>query len=419
MVNDEPGYGGVTTNGTHKVADDEQSTPTSRAPRFQSGQSVDERLDALREAIRTWDWRTASVEAGPPSSGNTAQTVSGLTTPPSDTASEDAEPPRFGSLLMRGASDDRQAVLDPALYPVTGPRLPEDPAAGSQDFLVEPIPRPASGGEPAADSESPPAFTADPPMHEDPTGVTQTVVLEPTPTPTTLHPAFPGDEQEPSRDQGPSHDAVPSQEQVEAPTRRSESRRGPIGRLWSHRAIKVAVLCLAAVLAVILIIWGIRLAHKGSGSPSLPPPSTAAQHSTSQATQAPVAPIDSAQLAQYEQYASGLQKANMTATNGFIGAGSTPTVAQLTPVVAAYRTALNLYDFQLHFIQWPASMQNAIQVDHAQFTALDSFLQAFSLVNPTGTGTWLSNLRSRISTTEAADNQVRKDLGLPSSSSFP
>jgi hypothetical protein len=181
----------------------------------------------------------------------------------------------------------------------------------------------------------------------------------------------------------------------------------------------VAVLCLAAVLAVILIIWGIRLAHKGSGSPSLPPPSTAAQHSTSQATQAPVAPIDSAQLAQYEQYASGLQKANMTATNGFIGAGSTPTVAQLTPVVAAYRTALNLYDFQLHFIQWPASMQNAIQVDHAQFTALDSFLQAFSLVSPTGTGTWLSNLRSRISTTEAADNQVRKDLGLPSSSSFP
>jgi hypothetical protein len=132
-----------------------------------------------------------------------------------------------------------------------------------------------------------------------------------------------------------------------------------------------------------------------------------------------VAPIDSAQLAQFEQYAAGMTKANTQATNGFISAGSTPTTAQLTPVVAAYVTAVNLYGFQLHFIQWPASMQNAIAVDIAQLNALKSFAQSFSLVSGTGTSAWLSNLRARAITTQAADNQVRRDLGLANSSSFP
>lgn len=132
-----------------------------------------------------------------------------------------------------------------------------------------------------------------------------------------------------------------------------------------------------------------------------------------------VAPIPAAQLTKYEQYAQALQTANDTATKGFVGAGSTPTPAQIGAVVAPYWTALNLYDFQLHFIQWPASMQTAIAVDHAQLKSLMSFLKSISLVSPTGMNLWLSDLHNRTNTTQTADNQIRQDLGLPSSSSFP
>ena len=132
-----------------------------------------------------------------------------------------------------------------------------------------------------------------------------------------------------------------------------------------------------------------------------------------------VAPIPAAQLINYEQYAQALQTANDTATKGFVGAGSTSTPAQIAAVVTPYWTALNLYDFQLHFIQWPASMQTAIAVDHAQLKSLMSFLKSISLVGPTGMNLWLSDLHNRTNTTQTADNQIRQDLGLPSSSSFP
>jgi hypothetical protein len=178
------------------------------------------------------------------------------------------------------------------------------------------------------------------------------------------------------------------------------------------------VLGLAGVVAVVLIIWGLRIATKSpsSGAP-LPTTTTSspAQHTPQ------VAPISAAQMTLYDGYAAGLKNGNEAATRGFVGVGSThvPTQTQLAGVVTSYWVAVNLYDFQLHFIQWPASMQTAIAVDHAQFTALKSFLQSFNIAAPTGMNAWLAQLHDRTRTTETADNQIRKDLGLPSSSSFP
>ena len=48
-----------------------------------------------------------------------------------------------------------------------------------------------------------------------------------------------------------------------------------------------------------------------------------------------------------------------------------------------------------------------------------SFLQSISFVSPTGMSTWLSQMHTRTGTAQTADNQIRQDLGLPSSSSFP
>ena len=178
------------------------------------------------------------------------------------------------------------------------------------------------------------------------------------------------------------------------------------------------MLVLAGAVAVVLIIWGLRIATK---SPSSGAPLTTTT-TFSPAHHAPLAaPISTAQLTQYEGYAAGLKKANEAATKGLVGVGSThsPTQTQAAGVVTSYGVALNLYDFQLHFIQWPTSMQTAIALDHAQFKALMSFLQSFNTVAPTGMSAWLTQLHDRTGTTETADNQIRTDLGLPSSSSFP
>lgn len=190
-------------------------------------------------------------------------------------------------------------------------------------------------------------------------------------------------------------------------------------RSRGRKRIKVLVGTLVGILVVVGIVAGIRLATKNSNSDAstgtgTTQPSTAARH---QPPKPP--PIDAAQLAKYEGYAAGLQTANRTATKGFLAAGTTPTQAQVATVVTSYRTALNLYDFQLHFIQWPASMQTEIATDHSQLQNLMSFLQSFSSISPTGVGAWLSQLHNRTSTTETADNLVRNDLGLSSSSTWP
>ena len=250
------------------------------------------------------------------------------------------------------------------------------------------------------------------PLTHDPSPVrgphdTQPVVIEPLPLQVTAEPSAP---EKPEI-------AIDGAISSPAPRRRAKARTGPIARLWAHPRTKLAAWCLAAVVAVFLIISGIRLVSK---NPNLVPPSTTVTTATSHVHHtAFVAPISAAQLTQYEQYAQGLQKANAVASNGFVSAGRTPTTTQLTVVATPYRSSLNLYDFQLNFIQWPASMQTAIELDHTQLKALMSFLPSISAVSPTGVSAWLSQLHSRIRLAQTADDQVREDLGLPISTSFP
>ena len=64
-------------------------------------------------------------------------------------------------------------------------------------------------------------------------------------------------------------------------------------------------------------------------------------------------------------------------------------------------------------------MANDVKVDAAQLIALASFLQVVTSPNTPTMGPWLSQLHNRTATAESADNQVRHDLGLPPSTSFP
>jgi len=373
-MNDQPGHGGVTTNGTSTVTDAESLNPTYERPpslsaRPLNAQSVDERLEALMEVVRTWDWRAVSVEARPAPALETTRTVSDLAIAATAQAREDLQPLIYGPSPVECAPDTQTVALEPTPPPVVDPSIPADP-------------------------------TAD----------TQKVVLEPTPPPV-VDPSVPADPDHDSDDTG-----WPSEPE---PRRGAGAWRGPVDRLWAHPRARAAILILSAAVVVFLIIWGIRLADKSPGA-SAPPPTTAPRHAAVHTHhKAFVAPIPAAQLAKYQQFIQGLQTANAAATGAFVGAGSTPTATQLAPAVAAYRSALNLYYFQLHFIQWPASMQPAITVELAQLSALVSFLQSISYVSPTGMSAWLSQLHARTGTAQTADNQIRLDLGLPSSASFP
>jgi len=196
---------------------------------------------------------------------------------------------------------------------------------------------------------------------------------------------------------------------------------GRVRRLWSHPWVKAGVLGVSALLAVLMIIWGIR--HVAAGSSSSQQSSTSTTTPATSVAHRGPPPISAAQLTQFEGYASALKKANETATKEFINAGTTPTQAHVAAVISPYRAALNLYYFQLHFIHWPASMATATEIEYAQLQTLMSFLQSFSSVDPAAApnslAAWLSQLHNRTGTTQAADNQVRQDLGLPADSSFP
>jgi hypothetical protein len=370
-VNDQLGHIEVATNGTRKVTDAEPPKPVEQAPQFLNGQSVDERLAALLQTIRTWDWRAASVAEGPQPAEAAAST---MPLPHTTTASVEVR-------------EDPEPVT--SAVPLT-------------------VHEPFNGGAPPVQN-NPVQNNAD----------MQPIVLAPTPPATVDPPA-------PQKLEGAPDDAVSSSEPEPEPEPGTEAGPAPPHRRWrSHPWARFAVLGLAAVVAVIIIVGGIRLFAKSPGSGDVTsttvsrPTHNAAHHSNQSAPPSLAAPVTAAQLARYELWAAGLQTANDTATKGFIRAGSTPTPAQITAVVTPYYTAVHLYDFQLHFIQWPASMQTAIAVDHAQMNALMSFMQSIKYVSPTGISAWLSQLHNRTGTVQTADNQIHQNLGLRSSNSFP
>ena len=194
----------------------------------------------------------------------------------------------------------------------------------------------------------------------------------------------------------------------------------PLSRVWSRSSTRTMLGCIVAAAVVFGVIWVLRPAGKHN-SPTVTPPTSAqasASLSTTTTTTA-TAPLAAAQLTQYEQYATALEKANGTAATGLGGLGNPPTLTQVTPVITPYLQAVKVYNLQFHSVQWPASMQVDVAADEAQLTAFINYLQTVGTGNPTNMDTWLSQLETQGAATQASDNKVRKDLGLPTSSSYP
>ena len=393
---------GMTTNGSGRVASPDAPARPDDEPRSFSNQSIEERLDSLLRTVQTWDWRAAPVCARPVAARNPVQPAEA-----GSTTAREVPPgrPAEGPAVLRHAEVLTVCEVPPVaeVPSVHEPRVEEPPTINETQN--------ESQGVPVVVAAS--ALSADAVQEADAAALHAPFVADPQPADVAplryedeSVPLLPAPEAEPEAASG-SPDGAPV---------------GPLRRAWSHRTTKMAVLCVVAIVAVAAIIWGIRMAHKNPGSDT-PPSTTATTVARSASGQPPhtafVLPITTAQLTQYEQYAQGLQKGNAAATKVFVSSGNTPTAAQLTAPVAAYRTAVNLYDFDLRFIQWPPSMAAVIAADHTQLEVLVNFLQAYATAGTSNVTGWLSGLHIRGGAAQTTDNQVRQDLGLPALSSFP
>ncbi len=433
-MSDQLGSVGTTTNGKHPVADAQPTSAGGQIERPYNPQSVDERLEALMQTIRKWDWRSGSVEPDPPSISEPGETSGSAQI--SSAPTDDRGGPDVGVVPPPPAAADALTLVDP---------LPRH--AKAAPLLAQPtdatVPSPAP--PPPAAPQEPPTLIVAAPVQESPVvgshEIPSTTAAEPVPTeqpdaslPSVLPPppASPQDPptlilaasvREPASPLA-SHETPPAAVGLQPDSAPGVEPHPEVLDTKNRSRIKVVLICIAALVVLLLIIGGIRLLsdkNQGSG-PSEPPATTAVTrpttHTASSVAQAPL-PIPSAAMTQYEQYAGTLNEANTTATKALTSGGDALTTAEVVPVANIYATALNTYSLELAYITWPASLQSAVKADQAQLVITASYLKSIGAVSPTGLNSWLAQLKAQATTTETLDNALRQQLDLPKTTAFP
>jgi hypothetical protein len=400
------------------VSDTEASKNGTRtlAPQPLDPGSIEERLAALRETVRTWDWRAALLDAPPPPMEDAPLVPSSVQTPPPPALAAEPAPSTAPyptesreEHVLAGADAARAGIPQDQIIAEGQSARTDEAAVPPQEVLSAP-----QAISPASEGAQSAQIAASSPASSD----TQAAHVVTAAVPVVSDSAV-----------APAHSDQGFGDFFEAPVVAApEPQRGPDGpftRLWAHPWTKLAALCLVVVVAVLVIVGGLRLAHRDPESGSGPAPTTATAPTTDAATttsttQAPAAvPVTAAQLAQYKQYSTAFEAANATAKTGLAGAGASATLAQISPIVASYLNALKLYNLQFHYVQWPASMQTDVSNDEAQLSAMMNFVPSVGNIAATDTATWLSELHAQATTLQAAENKIHQDLGLPASTSLP
>jgi hypothetical protein len=80
---------------------------------------------------------------------------------------------------------------------------------------------------------------------------------------------------------------------------------------------------------------------------------------------------------------------------------------------------LNTFELNQHSLQWPTALQVPSQDLSLRIHTLVSELTSISSVTPDTLSSWLAQFHALASKTQTADNLIRKDIGLPTTSSYP
>src|SRR6516164_7448054 len=116
----------MSTNGTHTSISSEVASGVDYQQPPLDCQSVDERLEKLRETIRTWDWRAGLVEVGAPAPLETLDT----TAPPCEEL-EAAAPPPIATTPADVRSSSESLAGDESAADGSDSADPVDMSAGS------------------------------------------------------------------------------------------------------------------------------------------------------------------------------------------------------------------------------------------------------------------------------------------------
>jgi hypothetical protein len=350
--------------------------------------AIEERLASLLEIIRSWDWRASTFRQD----GTLKRPATSHTRPLTPRIAT----PRAATTLVATPQIPTPRVPTPSDSPPHVRRLGTEPAfAGAGTRTHNGTTRPA----PARHFESPSREAPWRPLPVDPRVVAASFGPPTSVVPRVLAPAPP-----------PAVMAEPVESPpVPPPTGENETALEPSTRRW----VKI-VLWLVAALVVVIIVTIIRHSSPGQTPGSLTPETVKSGSSA----QTPVVSVSATVLTQFTNATRGLDAANTTASQA-LASGSSMTVAQVTQAVSPYITALENFDFTVHFVVWPQSMQVPGQDLILRNQALVSFLQSITSENQATMSSWFSQLHALGNRAETADNLVRKDLGLAATSSYP
>jgi hypothetical protein len=178
--------------------------------------------------------------------------------------------------------------------------------------------------------------------------------------------------------------------------------RHPTDRQWLVVGLVGVVF---AIVATVLILTA------GSGPTHLPP----APKVTPRADAAPGSVV----VSQFVKLTQDINSANSTLKAELATAGTRQNVALVTTYIPPYAQAVRNYQFELHFLPWPASMSADVSAIYAQLQAYSNLLSSVLSVNQATLRPWMSEFSVRAASAQGADNRIRSDLGLRSSHLFP
>jgi hypothetical protein len=167
-----------------------------------------------------------------------------------------------------------------------------------------------------------------------------------------------------------------------------------------------------AIVIVILIV--IRLTAPSPTSGSLTPSTVTSSQTTGRTT--PIL-VSNTVKTDFVTASTPLDAANITVTKAL--SGSNQTVAQVAQAITPYVTALNNFDAAIHTVPWPASMQPPSEALLQKTQALITFMTSINSVNAATLSSWVTQLRTLATDTQVSDNALRKDVGVATTTNYP
>ncbi|MGO8862431.1 MAG: hypothetical protein ACLQRH_16955 [Acidimicrobiales bacterium] len=171
---------------------------------------------------------------------------------------------------------------------------------------------------------------------------------------------------------------------------------------------------IVAAIVVVVVVGVIRLTS--SNSPGSLTPTT-----VTPATSSPVAATGSVAAltrAKYLAASKQMDVANAAAAHGLSGATG-DSVAGVNQALGPYERALQTFVYTVHGLSWPGATLVSTEELTQQIETLVTYSTTVASVDPATLNAWLVRFRSLATSVQTADNIVRRQIGIATTTSYP